>query len=495
MGLRPRLIVISLLLAALLAATPVTVPARAQRAVATSAGATGVVAAPVSAALAEMQPDGILTVIVRLRAGAGVGTAGPADTVAGLRAEAEASAAAVLPWLKAHQAEGRVTEFTPLWVINGFAVSATADAIAELAQLPQVERITADAVFDGPPEAPALGSQSLVAEHLTIIGAPNLWRLGVRGRGVVVASMDTGVYYTHPDLIRTWRGGGNSWYDPYGQHSEPADPNGHGTWVMGAMVAGRANGTAIGVAPEARWIAARIFDDRNQATSVGIHLAFQWLLDPDGNPGTRDEPDVVVSSWGYGDPGCNLEFQADVQALRAAGILPVFAAGNSGPNAGSGLSPANYPEVLSVGATDGASVMYTYSSRGPSVCAGAGVFPRLVAPGVNVLTTERYGLYTRATGTSLAAPQVAGAAALLLSAVPQLTPEQLEQALIATAVDLGLAGADNDFGYGRLDALAAYRLVHPGPPDTNYHAFLPTVSQLGPLAITRLYLPLLAAQS
>jgi subtilisin family serine protease len=478
---RARLIAIPVLLAALLAVLPAAVPAQAQR-------------GTVSGSMAPVAADTV-TVIVRLRGDSDLAAAGPAEVVAGLRAAAAESAAPLLPWLEAHQVDGSITGFTSLWAINGLAVTGTAAAIGELARLPQVAGVTTNAVFDGPPEELTSSGQGAVADHLAISGAPALWAMGVRGRGVVVAGMDTGVYYTHPDLIRTYRGGANSWYDPYGQHTEPYDASGHGTWVMGTAVGGSASGAAVGMAPEARWIAVRVFDDRNQGTSVAIHLAFQWLLDPDGNPSTRDEPDVVVSSWGFSDPGCNLEFQADVQALRAAGILPVFAAGNTGPNAGSGISPANYPEAFSVGATDGASVVYALSSRGPSACAGGGVFPRLTAPGVNVLTTERYGLYTRATGTSLAAPQVAGAAALLLSAVPQLTPDQLEQALTASAADLGVAGADNDFGYGRLDALAAYRLVHPGPPDPSFLVLLPGVTRAGPSTIVLLYFPQLAAVS
>ena len=99
---------------------------------------------------------------------------------------------------------------------------------------------------------------------------------------------------------------------------------------MGVMVGGDAGGTSIGVAPDARWIAAKIFNDHGAATTAGIHLGFQWVLDPDSDPGTPDAPNVVNNSWTLSSPGCNLEFQLDLQNLRAAGILPVFAAGNAG---------------------------------------------------------------------------------------------------------------------------------------------------------------------
>src|SRR5262249_4316300 len=126
-----------------------------------------------------------------------------------------------------------------------------------------------------------------------------------------------------------------------------------------------------------------IFNDRGTASSTAIHLGFQWLLDPDGNPATADAPDVVNDSWTMSSGGCNLAFQPDLRSLRAAGILPVFAAGNDGPLAGTVSSPGNNPEAFAVGATDNADAPYPYSSRGPSPCAGA-TAPKLAAPGVDV---------------------------------------------------------------------------------------------------------------
>jgi subtilisin family serine protease len=168
--------------------------------------------------------------------------------------------------------------------------------------------------------------------------------LGYRGQGIVVANLDTGVDGSHPDLAPKWRGGTNSWFDPYNQHPTiPTDlaggSSGHGTRTMGIMVGGEHNGTGFGVAPEAQWIAAKVFKDDGTGTTAGFHASFQWLLNPDGNPTTPDAPDVVNNSWTYGNPNsCNLEFQPDLQALRAAGILPIFAAGNSG--FGSTTNPA-----------------------------------------------------------------------------------------------------------------------------------------------------------
>src|SRR3972149_324648 len=113
--------------------------------------------------------------------------------------------------------------------------------------------------------------------------------------------MHTGADVSHPDLVTRWRGGSNSWFDPYGQHPmTPTDLSGHGTWTMGVIVAGDAGGTSIGVAPQASWIAVKIFDDQDSSTATAIHQGFQWLLDPDGNPATPDAPDVVNNSWSFG---------------------------------------------------------------------------------------------------------------------------------------------------------------------------------------------------
>ncbi|NJD05333.1 MAG: hypothetical protein FIA97_02405 [Methylococcaceae bacterium] len=366
-----------------------------------------------------------------------------------LRNKADVSQRAMQTLLGTRQGQGRVSRFKSFWVFNGLSVTASADVIRELASRSDVESITSDTVdivpTAGPPEP-----------NLTAIGAPDVWNLGFTGQGVVVANLDSGVDNSHPDLVGRWRGGSNSWYDPYAQHTTPYDASGHGTWTMGLMVGGDAVGTSIGVAPGARWIAAKIFKDNGTATATGIHQAFQWLLDPDGNPATADAPDVVNNSWSYGSPGCNLAFQSDLQALVSAGIVPVFAAGNYGPGPGSSVSPANYPEALSVGAVDNADQLYAYSSVGPSAC-GASRFPTVVAPGVYTLTTTLFGMYTNsAEGTSLSAPHVTGALALLLSAFPNLTADQQRQALTSSAVDLGDPGPDDIYGYGRINLAAAY---------------------------------------
>jgi uncharacterized repeat protein (TIGR01451 family) len=346
------------------------------------------------------------------------------------------------------------------WIFNGLSLTASAEAITEIASRPEVRSITLDKTILAPEpfQAQTLLSLSPSEENIALINAPALWHLGFQGEGVVVANMDTGVSVSHPDLIAQWRGGTNSWFDPYGEHpSSPVDLNGHGTATMGVMVGRDAGGTNIGVAPLAQWIAVKIFDDRGQATTTAIHQGFQWLLDPDGDPSTPDAPHVVNNSWRVGNADCDLAFQLDLQALRAANIVPVFSAGNTGPGDATSVSPANNPEAFAVGATDNADQVWVYSAHGPSACGEPEtLYPEMVAPGVDILTAGLYGTYRTVSGTSLSAPHIAGALALLLSAYPNLTIAQQEAALLSGAVDLGPTWPDNTYGKGRLDVLAAY---------------------------------------
>ena len=387
-----------------------------------------------------------------------------------LRSTADDAQKGVIALLRRRQAQGLVTVVDPLWIVNAVSVTAAPSVIRELAARKDVRRIDPELAIQAPAAlrtAAAVAPDQAAAEpNVALVNAPALWSLGYRGQGVVVANMDTGVDASHPDLAGRWRGGTNSWFDPYGQHpTVPTDVNGHGTATMGVMVGGDAGGTAIGMAPDARWIAVKVFNDRGTATSTAIHRGFQWLLDPDGNPDTADAPDVVNDSWTLSASGCNLDFQPDLAKLRAAGILPVFAAGNYGPTPGTVFSPANNPEAFAVGSSDNSDVIDPSSSRGPSAC-GQPVVPRAVAPGVDVRTTDLYGLYTTVSGTSLAAPHVAGALALLLSAFPDLSADRQAAALEGGAVDLGPAGPDNDYGAGRLDVLGAYQWLTSVPDFT-----------------------------
>jgi subtilisin family serine protease len=433
----------------------------------------GKLAPEVRTALAALAPGQKLSVIVTLTDQEDLGQIQHPDPAArhtaiiqALQRRADFSQAAIKRDLEQHGLAGQVDEVVPFWIFNGLAVTATPAIIAALASRPEVQRITPNATITAVPPAPAPPAGPS-EPNITLVNAPAMWNLGYRGQGVVVASMDSGVDADHPDLTAQWRGGTTSWYDPFGQHpTYPTDMLGHGTQVMGAMVGRGGGGTAIGVAPDARWISVRVFNDAGSGTAAAAHLAFQWLLAPSGNPRAPEAPNVVNASWAYGGPGCNLEFQRDVQALRAAGIEPVFSAGNYGPNGLTSVSPANYPESFSVGATDNTDAIANFSSRGPTTCGRAvsTTYPRLVAPGVNVWTSDLFWGYTYSSGTSFSAPHVSGALALLLSASPGLSLARQEAALLDGGVRLGGAWPNDSYGYGRLDVLAAYRSLGAGTP-------------------------------
>jgi bacillopeptidase F len=424
----------------------------------------GCAQAPANEAAGLGMPGGSdepIPVIVRLADPVDVGAIADVDRhvrrgkiVHAMQTRAGQTQPALTTWLRDHGA----TRIHSLWIVNGVAATVTPAVARALADFPGVVEVTRDALARAP--ITVAGAAATTAWNLTAIDAPSLWALGLDGGGAVVASMDTGVDLSHSDLGPRWRGGTDSWWDPYLGSTVPYDAVGHGTETMGIMVGGGDSGTAIGVAPGARWIAAKIFDDQGNTSVSVIHRAFQWLLLPSGVAGAPDAPDVVNASWGLPTVNaCDATFRGDLEALRAAGIVVVFAAGNSGPGPSSSVSPANNDGGFAAGAVDQGRAIASFSSRGPSACSG-GIFPDLVAPGVNVETASislgGVDQYTTVSGTSFAAPHVAGAAALLRGAFPGAAVADIEQALRATALDLGPPGADDDYGYGLVDAHAAW---------------------------------------
>ncbi len=396
-----------------------------------------------------------------------------------LRLTAQAKLDAAEPVLQSLGAD----RMRPLWIVNAVAFRAPPHVIEEAVQLPGVQRILLDATVSAP--EPAAAPAGTPEWNIDAVGAPVLWALGpgFTGQGVTVATVDTGADVDHPDLVTRWRGGANSWLNtvcddpgvtdacdlncdtPCDASSDPLTA-GHGTGVMGILVGGDAGGTAIGVAPGAQWIAAKVFDADGLAWVSDILEAFQWILDPDGDPQTDDAPQVVNNSWGFDsragtcvdafDLGSDLE--SAVNTLRQAGIAMVFSAGNTGPSAASSVSPANYAELFSVGSVNQESSVSLFSSRGPGACTG-NVYPSVVAPGSGVLTAGVLQDYLFDSGTSFAAPHAAGALALLMEAFPDRPATELEWAVKASAADLGIPGPDNSAGFGLVNVVEAYNLL------------------------------------
>jgi subtilisin family serine protease len=228
----------------------------------------------------------------------------------------------------------------------------------------------------------------------------------------------------------------------------------------------------IGVAPRAEWIASdAIFGSNLGQIRIDAIAAFQWCADPDANPRTVDDvPDANCNSWGFspfahGVAQCDASFWQAIDVAEAAGVVVVFAAGNEGSRGATSLrTPADRATTplncFSVGALQpGSQLIASFSSRGPSGCPGNPIKPEVCAQGQSVRSAFRGGGFSVLSGTSMACPHVAGAAALLRHVDPNLSSSQVKQLLFDSAADLGNPGEDNTFGNGRIDLEAAYNLL------------------------------------
>src|SRR4051812_46990068 len=341
--------------------------------------------------------------------------------VKALRDVADKSQKPVLEAIAAERTQGNAGAAKSFFIFNGIAMQANEKAIRRIAARNDVREVRFDRAIAPPrlkPSDTPVGPDTAIYWNIDKVRAAEVWALNPSydGTGVVVGSFDTGVDYTHPDLAPRYRGNhAISWFDPYHEHSTPYDNNGHGTHTTGTAVGGDASGAFIGVAPGARWIAAKGWSDDDNATVSAFHQIFEWFLAPGGDP--ANAPDVVNNSWGASPPDCYNDFLADVQAWRAAGIFPVFASGNEGPGESTILSPGNYAESYAVGATDPDDLVADFSGQGPSQCDGE-IKPDIAAPGVGVVSALPGDFWYELDGTSMATPHVTGAAAVLLSIDP-----------------------------------------------------------------------------
>jgi outer membrane protein assembly factor BamB/subtilisin family serine protease len=386
-----------------------------------------------------------------------------------LKEKANISQKGIQQALTALETKGKAKKKDSLWIINGITASITKDAFEELKKRDDIAEISLDEtlslpevkVEENPPRLPQWGLEKIYA--------PKVWgQYGLKGEGMVVGIMDSGVDGNHEALKQNYRGrDGNhqySWIDLSGQgYDTPNDGYGHGTHVAGTAVGG-GKGEPIGVAPEAEWIAAKIFNDGGSTTLSAIHQAFQWFMAPGGDPSKA--PHVVNNSWGNSNP-YNLEFYEDVKAWVSAGIFPSFAAGNDGPGSQTIGSPGSFPETFAVGATDVYDQTAAFSSRGPVFWKDENgneqriIKPDISAPGHRIYSAwpakRNEGKYNTISGTSMATPHVTGAVALLLQANPNLTVDQVKDVLKHTSrVEPHMGTLPNDsYGTGIMNIYQA----------------------------------------
>ena len=402
-------------------------------------------------------------------------------------------------------------DYQPYWVANMIWVRGDMALIQRIAGHPDAAHIYANPRVKLDVRAPIIESGArqespsgaeaaeTIPWNILHVNAPQVWEAGYRGGGVVIGGQDTGYAWEHPALKAQYRGWNGdtadhnyNWHDAIHANGdecgpdspEPCDDHGHGTHTMGSMLGDGVDDDGdqhqVGMAPGARWIGCRNMDN-GVGTPATYSECYQWFMAPTDlngeNPRPELAPDVINNSWscppgeGCTDPNVLL---AVVENLRAAGILTVHSAGNSGSSCGSVNTPAGiYQASFTVGATDSSDNIAGFSSRGPvTVDSSNRLKPDISAPGVSILSSTRGGGYGTSSGTSMAAPHVAGQVALLISANPDLRGQvaRIEDIIRESATPRttsqdcgdvpGSQTPNNTYGWGRIDAWNA--LLHSG---------------------------------
>jgi uncharacterized repeat protein (TIGR02543 family) len=419
-----------------------------------------------------------------------------------LKAEAARTQAPLRAWLRSRDAPYR-----SFWAANVIVSRGDRALVDGLAARRDVRLIESGRGFAGldveplPLRTPLAALEATPAARASTTGiewgvndvrAPALWALGYTGQGMVVASADTGVRWTHSALESHYRGWNGTtadhnynWHDAI--HSgggacgantvAPCDDSGHGTHTTGTAVGDDGAGTQIGVAPGAKWIGCRNMDQGTGSPATYTEC-FQFFIAPTDLAGNNADPtkrpDVVTDSWTCPpSEGCAATtLQTIVENTEASGIFVEASAGNSGPSCSTVSDPpAIYASSFSTGAVDGTNNLAAFSSRGPVTSDGSNrMKPDVVAPGVSVRSAVNTSdsAYAVFSGTSMAGPHVAGVVALLWSARPDLVRNIAATKQILTqsanpAVGNGGSGCggsstvpNNNFGWGLVDAAAAY---------------------------------------
>ncbi|MGA9769706.1 MAG: S8 family serine peptidase [Blastocatellia bacterium] len=405
--------------------------------------------------------------------------------------KAQATQKPLLDWLRQNNIESR-----SYYIVNMIWVKANRDIAVALASRADVQRIEGNPVIHNNLE-PAenldikkIQAVAAIEPGITFSHADQVWAIGFTGQGIVVGAADTGYRWDHnalKDHYRGWNGTtadhNFNWHDSIhsgggdcgANSAQPCDDHGHGTHTAGTAVGDDGAANQVGMAPGAKWIGCRNMDRGNGTPATYIEC-FEFFLAPypvGGTPAQGDPtkaPDLTTNSWGCPpSEGCSpASLQAAVTAQRAAGIITVVAAGNSGSGCSTVSDPPGiYAESFTVGALNtGTDSLASFSSRGPVTVDGSNrMKPDIAAPGTSTRSASRTSAsaYTSMSGTSMATPHVAGGIALMLSAQPALRGQVsiVENIMRDSAVHLASSSCsssgspNNLFGSGRMDTKVA----------------------------------------
>jgi subtilisin family serine protease len=327
-----------------------------------------------------------------------------------------------------------------LKIIRGKAVWLTPQAEKNLAKRAEVLRIDPDVEVYALENVKIKGVKPQPAQTLTWnidrVDAEISWGIST-GDPVKVGVIDTGIDLNHPDLKANIKGGYNA-INPLKSYN---DDNGHGTHVAGIIAALNNNIGVVGVGPKIDLYAIKVLNASGSGYLSDVIEGLDWAV--------ANGMQVVNMSLGTSQDVQS--FHDAILNAYNAGVVIVAAAGNSG---GAVSYPAAYPEVIAVSATDQNNQIASWSSRGPAV--------DLAAPGVSIYSTYKGKSYSTLSGTSMAAPHVTGAAALIIDTKKcdlnldnVCTPSEVQQRLEQTAIDLGTPGKDNLYGSGLVNVYQA----------------------------------------
>lgn len=380
-----------------------------------------------------------------------------------LQERARATQADLLIYLHTLEETGQVKNIKSHWLTNtidvemincNIALAAGRNDVIEVFQYPEI--IPIEPVIYGSPAPLAKTKGGNVEENLKFIGADSAWRMGYTGEGRIVCLLDfAGVEGKHPALFDNWKGHdgnpGAAWLGEWTDDGFPATvrPNAiHGTHIVGIMVGhDDATGDTIGVAPGAEWIGSQEAD-------------WEFAADPDGNPYTTDDvPDVINISFGTSGY-CWDRYWDMIDMTEAFGIVNIISAGNRGSDPYSVESPGSRAldslTNFAVGSIDHRSgLVWFSSSRGPSNCDSVSIKPNVTAPGAFIRSSVTGGLYAIMGGTSMAAPHVSGAVAILRQYAPNASVREIMQALLAGCTPRGYPHPNNDYGWGIINIPAS----------------------------------------